>query len=149
MSESPKSPIWKAVHDIQDRLEAIEKTIDEALKSKAADPVPAVTETKPETTEVFPVPAEYRRLVDTELNKEFGIKVIPRNDSPQFEILITVPNKYAQMSDEYRKLYGSDIRTRVLSFADAANGVKQFCELVFKSFNPTIQAMIVSDRVNA
>lgn len=152
MADAVESPIWKAVDGIMERLEKLEAKLGNSLESITPTnngSATVVTPASSDPQEIFPVPADYRRIVDTELNKEFGIKVVPRADSPQFEVLITVPNKYTQMSDEYKKLYGVDIRTRVLSFADAANGVRQFCEIVFKSFNPTIQALIVADRVNA
>ena len=97
--------------------------------------------------ELFPVPSEYMHIAQQTLNKEFTIQVTPLSDSPAFQFTIVVPDKYSHISDEYRRMYKADLRPKVISYSDGAQGVRAWCERVFNSFNPTDQAMIVADRV--
>ena len=94
----------------------------------------------------YPVPMDYRAIVDTVLNKNFGIRVNPKSDAPQFEFIIEVPEKYSTVSKEYIRMYGSDLRPRVLNYAEGATGVKEWTDRVFDSFDLQMKSLIVADR---
>lgn len=96
--------------------------------------------------QLFPVPPEYYGLVHTALNKNFQLVVSPISDSPAFQLSIIVPEKYSDVSEEYRRMYGHDVRLKVIPYSEGPQGVRAWAEKVFSSFNPTIQAMIVGDR---
>ena len=95
----------------------------------------------------IPVPLEYRHVVDAGLNKSFGIEIEPLFDRPSFTLVIVTPEKYSNLSEEYKKLYKRDLRPKILNYADGINGVRQWAEQVFNSFNQDIRSMIVADRV--
>lgn len=92
------------------------------------------------------VPPEFREIVRELLNDKFDVRVTPLADSPSFQLMIVVPEKYSTLSDEHKKMYPEDIRARVISNGDGSIGVRAYVEKVWSSFNPTIQAMIVNDR---
>lgn len=96
-----------------------------------------------------PVPQEYRELVDTILNKSFGVRMEYRIDAPLFEFSIIVPDKYSNMPLSQREVQKEDSRPKVITMAEGKNGVKEWCEKVYKNFNSEIQSMIVADRLNA
>ena len=96
-----------------------------------------------------PVPQEYRELVNTILNKSFGVRMEYRTDAPLFEFSIIVPDKYSNMPLPQREVQKEDFRLKVITMAEGKNGVKEWCEKVYKNFNSKIQSMIVADRLNA
>ena len=106
--------------------------------------VTQATQTPQET--LYPVPMEFRHLVDDLLNKNFGVEIAPSPDSPSFNLIIIVPDKYSTISDDYRKMYGRDIRPKMVTYSEGIIGVRAYLEKVWSSFNPTIQALIVNDR---
>lgn len=108
------------------------------------------TENKVEVTTNHPsqpVPVEYRELVDSILNHLFGIRVQSMSDTPSFSFTIVVPEKYSDMSPSYKEMYKEDIRPKVISYSEGLNGVREWTERVFKRFNPDVQALITSDRL--
>ncbi|MCK9370411.1 hypothetical protein M0R04_10925 [Candidatus Dojkabacteria bacterium] len=128
------------------------KSLKEELKPKEGPRVePVKEETKPEEggptiPASAPVPTEYREVVKTVLNDQFGVKVIPLADRPAFQLEITVPQKYSNATKEYIETYGGDLRSRVVDYAQGSNGVRDWCETVYKNLGAEIQALIVSDR---
>lgn len=125
-----------------------EKLID--LPVQTISPKESVVSAIPvtETLEsLYPMPSEYREAVNTILNKEFGIAIYPLSDSPSFQFSIIVPDKYSQVSEEYKKMYKADIRAKVIRYSEGLIGVKMWCEMVYNHFNPTMQAQIVADRM--
>lgn len=92
------------------------------------------------------VPNEYREIVTQVLSKDFGIEVSPLSDSPAFQFTIICPDKYSTISPEHKAMYGKDIRPKVITNGEGSIGVRAWAERVWMSFNPTIQALIVSDR---
>ena len=96
-----------------------------------------------------PIPQEYRDLVDTILNKSFGVRMEHRSDAPLFEFSIIVPDKYSNMPPAQREIQKEDLRLKIITMAEGINGVKEWCERVYKNFNTEIQSMIVADRLNA
>lgn len=132
--------IVSQVKDINIRLVTLE---DKGQKQEAVEVKQAPV------AEAFsaPVPQEYREVVDSVLNRYFGIRLLPRADAPMFEFTIVVPDKYSQATDEQKRMVGGDIRPKVLTLADGVNGVRLWAETVFKNFNPEIRGQIVEDRV--
>ena len=96
-----------------------------------------------------PVPQEYRELVNMILNKSFGVRMEYRIDAPLFEFSIIVPDKYSNMPLPQREVQKEDSRPKVITMAEGKNGVKEWCEKVYRNFNVEIQSMIVADRINA
>ena len=96
---------------------------------------------------LHPVPMEYRDIVDSVLNKAFGVNVEALSDTPAFKFIIIVPDKYSSATVEQKRMVGGyDIRPKVINYAEGGNGVRLWSEKVFSSFNPEIKAQIVSDR---
>lgn len=110
-------------------------------------PAPVISEVATTPSSDIPVPLEYRHVVDASLNKGFGIEIEPLFDRPSFTLVIVTPEKYSSLSDEYKKLYKRDLRPKILNYADGINGVRQWAEQVFNSFNQDIKSLIVADRV--
>lgn len=94
-----------------------------------------------------PIPLDYRSLVDTLLNRHFGIKIVSKRDLPAFEFIVIVPEKYSTVTEGYKAVYKFDIRSKVITYAEGINGVRDWCEKVWKSFTPELQAQISMERV--
>lgn len=94
-----------------------------------------------------PVPSEYREVVETVLNKEFGVRVVPLSDKPAFQLEITVPPKYSNATKDHIEMYGGDLRSRVIDYAAGSNGVREWCEAIYKNLGPEKQAQITAARV--
>lgn len=95
-----------------------------------------------------PVPIDYRLIVDSILNKNFGIEINPASDRPLFEFSIIVPKKYSNAPPAHWTMYGMDKRIKMISYAEGNNGVRDWTERVFKNLNQEIQALVVADRLN-
>lgn len=94
----------------------------------------------------YPIPSEYRHCVNTVLNQDFGIQLIPMSDTPAFQFVIVVPQKYSPLSAEQRKMIGDDIRPKVITYAEGAAGVKKWVELVASTFGTETKVLIAQDR---
>lgn len=92
-----------------------------------------------------PVPSEIRGIVDTLLNKHFGIHMKSNSGSMAFTIL--VPRKYSTMSHGQWEMLHFDKRVKAISHVEGMEGVKGWVDKVFSSFTPEMQALIVADRV--
>jgi hypothetical protein len=99
------------------------------------------------TENKYPVPYEYRQIIDEILNKSFGISVEPMSDTPAFTLTIIVPDKYSTMSPAQREMYKVDIRPKILTYADGINGVRLWAEKVLSSFNAEKKTTILQDRM--
>ena len=95
-----------------------------------------------------PIPLSWRDIVDTTLNREFGVEVSYMTDVPKFQFTIVVPERYSNMRPQEKEMYGNiDRRPIVLDNAVGENGIRMWAERVFKNLGPEMQAMIVNDRV--
>lgn len=92
------------------------------------------------------VPFEYRQIVETVLNKKFGIEVEPLADRPAFLFRVIVPKEYSNATENHWRVYGMDERVKVISLAEGINGVREWCDKVFKNFNQDMRTIIVTDR---
>ena len=129
------------VAKIEERLSKLEYEV-EKLREKKEEP-----KSKPVLPDQnYPIPLEYKEIVNTVLNAKFGIDIAPSKDKPEFLFTIIVPKEYSNMTEEDWKLKGADLRSKVVSYAEGINGVRSWCELVFKNLGAEIEEMVVSDR---
>ena len=126
------------VHNIK---ESKEETKPEPTPTPLEEPSVQTQEQK------FPIPQEYREIVDQTLNRHFGIEVKAFSDQPAFMFTIVVPKKYSNLTEEEYQMKGADLRSRVINFAEGANGVKLWADKVFNNFVPELKAQIISDRI--
>ena len=127
-------------------LERLAK-IEEGLQPKAMTQASVPSHTQEVEVGAYPIPQEYRETVRATLNQSFGLQVVPLSDQPAFQVNIVVPEKYSSLTPEQMKMYGADIRSKVITYAEGVNGVKAWTEKVRTSFNPDVQAQITADRV--
>ena len=126
------------------------------LEDKFTNPIPVpvastVIENKPEiivsSATNYPIPQDYREIVNNVLNRSFGIEITPRSDAPLFEFVVIVPEKYSTMTPDQKQMMKRDIRLKVINYAEGANGVRSWCELVYNSFSQEIKGQITQDRI--
>lgn len=132
----------------EEALKTIESKLDvliDLLTPKVKE-VRAAAEVVPVPSNPFPIPTDYREVVDTVLNKSFGIEVTPLADRPAFQLDIIVPDKYSSITPEHKKMYGADHRVRIISYAEGTTGVRDWAERVLGSFNQDTKSMIALDR---
>ena len=128
-----------------------------SLEEKVNAPVVAPVEAKPvETVGVvapevkldefpkYPIPPDFIAVVDEVLNKDFGVELEPLPDSAGFNFKIIVPEKYSNTPPEKRD--GRDVRPRVISYAEGANGIRLWAEKVLENLGEDIKFRIVQDR---
>ena len=94
-----------------------------------------------------PIPPDFSDIVRNTLNKNFTVELFSRTDAPLMELHIVVPDKYSTMTVEAKEMVKRDIRTRVISYAEGVNGVREFAEKVYNSFTPEYRSQIVADRI--
>lgn len=115
-------------------------TVSTTLPKPVTPPVPVIEET-------YPVPTEYRTIVNQMLNQKFGIKIEPMTDRPSFMFTIVVPKEYSNMPENAYKDAGADLRTRVISYGEGIHGVRAWVERVAGNLSPEIKAKIAADRI--
>lgn len=98
------------------------------------------------STEKFPIPPEYQGLVNTILNKDFGVEISYPSDGVGFNFAILVPKKYSNASEPHWLTYGEDRRNKVIQNAFGINGVREYLELVYNNFGLETKSQIVADR---
>lgn len=94
-----------------------------------------------------PIPSEYRTAVNEILNQSFGINIEPMVDQPRFMLTINVPHKYSNLTTREKEMGVSDLRSKVLTYAEGTYGVRGWAEQIYRNFDPTVQAQIVADRL--
>lgn len=148
---APKKTIYvkrleKRMKDMEAMLLSIQQSINHTEPPQASELEAEVKESKQDDKKNFPVPEDYRQAVNNILNEDFGVLVEPQSDSPEFNLIIVVPNKYSSMSLEEHKMHKADLRSKNISYAEKTNGVRAWAEKVYESFNPETRAQIVKDR---
>ena len=139
---SAVAELTKLVHEIKASLDELKAQPVKARELNIAAPAP---EPVPEEPSV-PVPLEYRNIVDSVLNSNFGIQIMPHSDRPSFTFAVVVPEEYSNMSGPYKEMYKIDLRPKVISYADGINGVRAWCELVYNNLNPESRSKVTEDR---
>jgi len=79
------------------------------------------------------VPPKWREIVDQVLGSDFGVNVVYPDKGRGFLFKVIVPREKSNASDAHWKFYHADIRTRAITFADGAEGIKRYCEAVAKN----------------
>ncbi len=140
--------LTKVEEQIAKIFEKPEITYSQVPKSDSTSTTVAqgvITQAQP-TTLKYPVPMEYREVISSVLNGNFGLTVEPMPDRPAFMLNIIVPEKYSNMSEDEKKMNKVDLRTRIIGYAEGVNGVRQYAELVANNLGPEIRANIIADR---
>ena len=88
----------------------------------------------------YPMPAEYKEVVEVTLNKSFKARLEPMKDMPAVLFTIVVPKKYSKVTS------GEDLRPKVVTYADGVQGVRLWAERVLANFDKDTQELIVQDR---
>jgi len=135
---------------LSERLSSLEERSErkEEIRVKTTEEISSKTpsETSEGSRLYFPIPFEYREVVDTVLNKHFDIEVTALSDRPAFEFAIIVPEKYSNMPPAQKAMYGADKRLKVISYAEGTNGVRDWAEKVLNNLNSDLRSMVVADR---
>jgi hypothetical protein len=108
---------------------------------------PEKTEKPVEKINEFPVPQEYREIVDQTLNRHFGVDLKMTPGDMSFMLTIIVPKKYSNMTEGEWAMKGADLRSRVITYAEGTNGVKMWADKVFDNFASEMKAQIIADRI--
>ena len=132
----------EAVDNLSAKLEEKRK-IELKAKEESKSPIPEYTSIE----QFYPIPAEYENLKRRFLNQEFQLSVTPLSDSPKFQLVIKVPDKYTNMSQTYRDMYHVDLRPIVLDYSAGVPGVQAWMEKVYNSFDSETKAKIAADRI--
>lgn len=84
-------------------------------------------------------PPKFRKIVDTILSEEFGVRVMDFEDRTEFQVDIVVPDKFSSVSKEDKEKGVEDIRSRIIPRALGENGVREWCELIRRNLNKFYQ----------
>ena len=84
-------------------------------------------------------PPRFRKLCDEILSPDFGLDVLDFPDRTDFQVNISVPEKFSSVSEIDRQKGVKDIRSRMIPRALGENGVKEWCMLVRKNLNKYYQ----------
>jgi len=134
------------VNKVLDKLEEIATPKSGTPQIEGTIPQTPSNEISQPITIKYPVPMEYREVVSSVLNGNFGLTVEPMPDRPAFMLNIIVPEKYSNMSESEKKMNKVDLRTRIIGYAEGVNGVRQYAELVANNLGPELRANIIADR---
>jgi len=122
----------------------VEEQAQTGTEQPQTDYLPTGTE-QPQTGTQQYIPTEYREIVNEVLNKKFGIQIDYLPDKPEFIFSIIVPKEYSNMSEQEWEVKKADIRSKVISIAEGANGVRQWCEQIYNNLSPEIKARVKQD----
>lgn len=124
------------VDNLEKNLEGMNSIIPKELNGGKTD---ISQEAKAEIVEDYPIPEDFKDIVETTLNKRFRMRLHPMKDTPAYLFTIIVPSIYSKITDE-------DIRPKVIQHGEGVNGVRMWAEKVFSSFDHGLQEKIISDR---
>ena len=132
-----------------DPIPSILKRLDILEASKSVELISQVSEVPKEAPKNepsdLPVPQEYREIVDTVLNKEFGVRYGFGNEAG-FEFTVIVPRKYSNAPKEHFILNGEDCRVRIVPHAEAERGVQSYVDKIWENLGPDMRALITAAR---
>ena len=136
--------VLDAVRGLNERLAKLEDKKDVFTLETA--PTPTKTTTIPMAEPEYPVPTEYRTIVDEILNPKFGIKIEPDSDRPAFTLKIFVPKEYSNATEEYWRTNKCDVRAKVLTYGEGQLGVRAYVELIKANLGSDIMARVATDK---
>lgn len=117
-------------------------TIDLTHKNTSAT---TVKEEKPAESG-YPIPEDFRRIVDNALSSRFGIKIVPLSDKPAFMFQLLVPKEYSNAPESTWRDAKADIRSKIITYGEGKLGVQTYVELVKSNLGPEINAKINKDK---
>lgn len=79
------------------------------------------------------LPPRWRELCDQVLGKDFGLNVVYPETGRGFLIKVIVPKEKSNANQDHWEFYKTDIRTKSISFAEGAEGVKLYFEKIQKN----------------
>ncbi len=133
----PKSPTAEALSQLTEVVKSIESRLTDLEASKPAPrenlEVPPEVQAPSQPENKYPIPPEYREIVDSTLNKDFGIEIEPFPDQMAFQFTIVVPEKYTDASPAYLDMYKRDLRPKVITYAEGMNGVREWARRVYEN----------------
>ena len=140
----------KSVKELGERVKFLEDKLNTPMV--VSTPIPEIKTVQPGEIIVssatnYPIPQDYREMVNNILNRSFGIEITPRSDAPLFEFVVIVPEKYSTMTPDQKQMMKRDIRLKVINYAEGANGVRSWCEMIYNSFSQEIKGQITQDRI--
>ncbi len=120
-----------------------------AVPTVSATPVPSSTSSAISTGITsgqtgFPIPPEYKEVVDKVLNKYFGVEIAYTPAGFMFTII--VPEKYSSLTAKDKEIIKVDKRTKLIPNFEGVNGVRTWAELVYSSFSQENRSLITADR---
>ncbi len=145
-----KEVLAQAINTLSETVSGLSQRmvyIEEKMHEKKAEAKPLPGEVMQEES-AFPIPMEYRRIVQDTLNQNFGIKIDSFSDKPAFMFTVIVPEEYSPLTTKEKEIIKADLRSKVISYADGANGVQEWVKLIYSSFNPEVQAKITGERIS-
>ncbi len=140
------------IKDVLDAVEALTKRVVDLEKPQTEEVgVPPVgTGATPlvqtQTSSGFPIPLDYREIVNSVLNWKFSIDMGYHGDSASFDFSILVPQEYSNATPAHWETFKEDRRTRVVDNALGLNGVREWAQRVYNNLPPETQAKVVFDR---
>ena len=137
--------IMKIVKNLEKRVDDVTATVKPSVPIAGSAPAssPSVSGSP---SSLFPIPAEFREVVDTVLNKKFDIQIEYLSDSASFLFSILVPKEYSNASPAHWQSMHEDRRTRTILNALGANGVREWATKVYDNFDPETKSRITFDR---
>ena len=141
------SKMDKMVEGLNSVGSAVLKLVEIQSHSTTVSPVSSTTSVPDQFTpklddETYPksyIPPKFRKIVDTILSEEFGLRVFDFEDRTDFQIDVTVPERFSSVSKEDKEKGVQDIRTRIIPRALGENGVREWCELIRRNLNKFYQ----------
>lgn len=141
--------VLAAIGGLTDVVSSLVKSTISANEKAApvAAPVSApVAEPLEVKTDKFPVPQEYRLMVETILNKKFDVEIDYIGDIASFQLAILVPRQYSNAAQPHWDTFKEDRRAKVIANALGMNGVREWATKVYENFPNETKSQIVFDR---
>ncbi len=137
-------PFVAQVEGLANEVKSLKPTtpsdVAKSVQSEAPRTIPA------DVHESEPIPAEVRGIVDTILNKDFGIRI---NSQPgAFHLHILVPRKYSNASPAHWETFLEDDHSSVIERHKGLEGVKEWVNRVFNNLSQDSRTQIIIDRNN-
>jgi hypothetical protein len=140
--EGALSTILDSIKGISDRLTKLEES------PKAPARTLGTPSTPPGETKVAQlVPHDYLELVRTILNPKFQVELDFSTDTAEFLFSVLVPEEYSNAGKPHWDMYHEDRRTRKISNALGVNGVREWVQKIYESFDMEIRSRITQDRM--
>lgn len=98
------------------------------------------------SSSLYPVPVEFRDIIDTVLNKKFGTEIVYLPETTSFQFSILVPKEYSNASEAHWSIQKEDRRSKVIENALGVNGVRDWATKVYENLSVEAKSKIFYDR---